>query len=290
MPFAYPSRSCSSCLPALLFVSLAPACADDDGDASASVESDGASAADDDDDSSGGDATTLADTGGNGELGPTAQVRIVNLVEGVTFTVWGADTNFDPVIVHDDLAFETVSDYFDAPLNEFTMHPELVLAPMGEAVESVPTWQVDHGMGPDRMFIIFTELDAANERATIIVQLDEFTGNLEGEQLDETELMLGDTSMANLHIGWRLSDLAPIVPTFAIAGDPCLFHGSTGVPQPWSVAPGTFEVGIYDRQTVDECTETLASTSITAAAGEQVLLTVYDVAGDVRFLTAPIPQ
>ena len=139
--------------------------------------------------------------------------------------------------------------------------------------------------------MIFTELDAADEQATIIVTLDDFTGNIQWEQLDETELMLGDASMANLHISWNLFDIGGgIVPAFAVVGEPCLFEGSTGVPQPWSVAPGTFDVAIYDRQMVSECTEQLASTSIAAAAGEQVLVAVYEIADDVRLLTAPISQ
>lgn len=263
------------------------ACGDDAGSSSPTDATDDSSLTSAD--TSGADASATHGTGG--ELGPTAQVRIVNLVEGMTFDVWGADADFSPVMVAQDLAFETVSDYFDAPLNEFTMDPQIVLLPAGEVPEDVATWQVDNSSGPDRAFVIVSELDAADEHATLIVSLDAFTSQLQYEQLDETELMLGDTSQANLHISYKLFELGgSVVPAFAVVGEPCLFSGSTGVAQPWSVAPGTFDVGIYDIQTVSECTTQLASISITASAGEQVLVAMYHVADDARLLTAPIPQ
>jgi len=274
------SPRCAHALFAAL-ISIAPACGDDEEPAVGT-------------DDSGGDPSTGADTGatgGNGTLGPTAQVRVVNLVDGVTFTAWGADTDFNPVIVHDELAFETVSDYFHAPLNEFAMDPEIVLMPAGEAPHDGSTWQIDNSSGPDRAFVSFGQLDAADEQATIIVSLDDITGNVQWEQLDESELVVADPGMVGLHISWNLFDLGgSVVPAFAVAGDPCLFDGSTSVTQSWSVAPGTFDVGIYDRQTISECTEQLASTSITAAAGDEVLVTVYHVGPEVRFLSAPIPQ
>lgn len=102
----------------------------------------------------------------SGELGPTAQVRVVNLVDGVTFAVWGADTGFSPVLVSDDLAFASVSDYFDAPLNEFTMDPQIVLLPVGEVPDDVATWQVDNSLGSDRAFVIFTEHERRQLRGT----------------------------------------------------------------------------------------------------------------------------
>lgn len=265
-------------------------CGDDDPSAS----DDGAAASTDGADDTGGgpsSADASGSGGASGELGPTAQVRVVNLVDGVTFAAWGADTEFAPTMIADGLAFETISEYLDAPLNEFTMDPQIVLLPTGETPDDVATWQVDNSLGPDRAFVIVSELDAADERATIIVSLDDSTGNVQVEQLDETELMLGDTSMANLHVSWNLFDLGgAVVPAFAVVGDACLFTGSTGVQQPWSVAPGAFEVGIYDRQTVSDCTEQLASTAITAAAGEQVIVAVYHIDADVKFLSAPIPQ
>lgn len=278
------ARSCSIAL----CTALASACGDD---ADPQI-TDGGPSSSADDDESGGSPDTGADTGtGSGELGPTAQVRVVNLVEGMTFAAWGADSEFSPVVLHDGMTFETISDYFDAPLDQVMMHPQIVLLPAGETPDDVATWEIDNSLGPDRAFVTFTELDAADERATIIVTLDAFTGNLQYEQLDETELMLGDASMANLHVSWNLFDLAGgVVPAFAVAGQPCLFDGSTGVPQAWSVAPGTFDVAIYDRQTVSDCTEQLASTSITAAAGDEVLVAVYHVGDEVRFVSEAIPQ
>lgn len=150
---------------------------------------------------------------------------------------------------------------------------------------------IDTGSGPDGASITFTELSAADERATAIVSLDQMSNQLAAEQLDETDLMLGDPTKANLHVSFNLFDLGgPVVPAFAVAGEPCLFDGSTGVAQAWPVAPGTFDVGMYDRQTVSECTEELASVSITAAAGDQVFVGVYHVGAQVKLLTAPIEQ
>ena len=227
--------------------------------------------------------------GTGGASGSTAKIRVVNLVQGLTFDVWGADADHSPVLVAQGLGFETVSAYFDAPLNEFTMHPEFVLMPAGEVPDDVATWEVDNSSGPDRAYVIVTELDAADERATLIFTLDSFTNHVGYEQLDETELMPGDPSQVNLHISHNLFDLGgSVVPAFAIVGDPCLFTGSTGVPQAWSVAPGTFDIGIYDLQTVSDCTMQLASAPITAAAGDQVLVAVYHIDAEVKLLTAAI--
>ncbi|WAS90589.1 hypothetical protein [Nannocystis punicea] len=111
------------------------------------------------------------------------------------------------------------------------------------------------------------------------------------EQLDETELQLGDVSQANLQFSYNLFDLpGTVVPAFAIVGQPCLFTGSTAVPEPWSVAPGSFEVGVHDIQTESECTAQLTSAPITAAAGDQVLVAIYHIDDAVKLLTAPIPE
>jgi hypothetical protein len=237
---------------------------------------------------SGGTTGTGGAGAGGGELGPTAQIRIVNLVEGLTFDAWGADVNNSPVRIAEGLAFESISGYIDAPLYEVTMSPELVLMPAGEVPEDTSFWMVDNSTGPDRAYVKINELDAANERATIIVRLDDFTDQIQWEQLDETELMLGEPASANLHISYELNLEGTVVPAFSVAGEPCLFTGTTGVAQAWPVTAGTFDVGVYDTQTVAECTTELATTSITAAAADQVLVAVYNVDADVRFLTAPI--
>jgi hypothetical protein len=280
----HPAAPISVRLLASSLLLVASACGDD---ADPSTD-DGASSPSD---TSAGDPSTSAGESGSGELGPTARVRVVNLVQGVELTAWGADTDFNPVMITEGLAYASASDYFDAPLNAFTMHPEVVLVPTGEVVENVATWQVDNSMGPDRAFVSFTELDGADQQATIIVTLDDSSGNLQYEQLDESELMLGDASMANLHISWDLFDLeGGVVAAFSVVGDPCLFSGSTGVPQAWPVAPGSFEVGIYDQQIVSDCTMQLASIPITAAAGDQVLVAAYHEGADVKLLSAAIPQ
>jgi hypothetical protein len=264
--------------PRFLVIAALAACPGDDDPASdGSDESPGDDESADDDDSA-------------GELGPTARVRIVNLVDDVTFDVYARGTDSDPVLIAEGLAFESISDYLDVPLNELSMEPEFVLMPAGEAPGDGPTWQID-AIGPDRAFITVGELSAADEQATVLVDLDQQTNVLQWRQLDETELMVGDPAMANLHIDWALFEYPPpAVLSVAVVGEPCLFDGSTAVPQPHSVAPGTFEIGVYDRQTASECTELLGSTSITAAAGDEVLVSMYHIGTEVKFLTAPISQ
>lgn len=289
----------------LVLSALATACGDDADPADTGASSPSDTGVDESgtagDAATAGDPSTLTnpsftddgsdDDGSGGELGPTARVRIVNLVEGLELTAWGRDTDFNPVVIAEGLAYATVSEYIDAPLSELTMHPELVLVPTGEVVEDVPTWQVDNSVGLDRAFVRFTELDGADQQATIVLRADFGSGNLQWEQLDESELMLGDAGMTNLHISWGLFDLeGSVVPAFAVAGDACLLTSSTGVAEPWPVAPGTFEVGIYDRQMADDCSVLLASTEITAAADEQVLVAIYHEDAEVKLLTAPIPQ
>ncbi|MBC8071775.1 MAG: hypothetical protein IAG13_25845, partial [Deltaproteobacteria bacterium] len=234
---------------------------------------------------------TSAGESGSGELGPTARVRVINLVEGLEFTAWGADTNFDPVVIADGLTYASVSEYFDAPLNELSMEPQIVLVPAGEPVENTSTWQIDNSQGLDRAFVTFRELEGAGQQGTIVLTADAQTGNLQWAQLDESELMLGDAGMTTLHVSWNLFDLeGGVVPAFAVVGEPCLFTSSTGLAEPWSVAPGTFEVGIYDRQMVSECSVLLGSTEITAAADEHVLVAVYHEGDTVKLFSAPVPQ
>lgn len=240
-----------------------------------------------DDDGSDDAGDDAADTG-SGEIGPVARIRLINLVPGQSFDVWGADVDHDPVLIASGIAPESVSEYLDAPLNSFTMHPELVLMPAGEAPENVATWEVDNGMGPDRANVIVTELDGAGQQATLVLSSE--GANVGYEQLDETEIMTGDPGAVSLHVGYRLFDLeGPTVAAFGIVGEPCLFTGSSGIPQPWSIPPGTFDVGVYDLQTVSECTTPLVTASITAAADEHVIAIMYHVGDEIALLTAPIP-
>jgi hypothetical protein len=275
-------------LPSLgLLVCVAAACPEGGGGGSTAVETGSSSET--------GAPTTGEPTTGEpttgGAVGPSAQVRIVNLMPGVTFDAWANDTDKSPVLVAQGLAPETISAYFNAPVNEVTMQPEIVLLPAGEIPADDSFWQVNASVGPDRAYVKFTELEGADQRATAIVTLDELTMQVQYEQLDETELMLGADTQANLHIAYALADIGGgVVPAFAVVGEACLFTGSTGVTQPWSVAPGSFELGVYDLQSVPDCTTQLASTPITAAAGEQVLVAVYHVDAEVKLLTAPIEQ
>ena len=233
-----------------------------------------------------GSSTASGTSGGN--LGPTAQVRLVNLAADTGFSVWVADVDHHPVQVLDAVAYEAISDYFDVPLDQLSQNPTFNLLPVGEAPDDTPTWPFDNSQGADRALVQVTELDGAGQQATLVLDLTADPAQVEYETLDESNLMLGDPSMANLHVAWRLFDYPPpAVPDFAVAGQPCLFD-TTGVPQPWSVAPGTFDVGVYDLQMVSDCSVALGTTSITAAAGDQVLLAVYHVDADVRFLQAPI--
>ncbi len=79
-----------------------------------------------------------------------------------------------------------------------------------------------------------------------------------------------------------------MIPAFGVVGQPCLFDGSTSVAQPWSVAPGTFDVGVYDLQTETECTTPLVTTSLTAGADEHALVVVYHLADEISLLSAAI--
>lgn len=275
-------------IPALFALALT-ACGDDgpslpglDDDSGAG---DGSETAGADDGLTGADASE----GGGGGLGPVARVRIVNLVPDTSFDVWGADTDHAPVRIASGLAFATISDYIDTPINTFSGDPELVLMPPGEAPEDVPSWEIDNSSGGDRAFISVSELDGEGEQATIVITKE--SANLQYEQLDETEIMAGDPGAATLHVAFRLFDLGgTVVPAFGVVGQPCLFDGSTGVAQPWSVAPGTFDVGVYDLQTETECTTPLATTSITAAADEHALVVVYHVGDEIGLLSAAIPE
>lgn len=239
--------------------------------------------------SASGDASDGSDTDTGGALGPVARVRVVNLVPDTSFDVWGADVDHDPVRIASGLGFATISEYIDTPINAFSGNPELVLMPPGEAPEDVPTWEIDNSSGPDRAFVSVSELDGEGEQATIVITKD--GANLQYEQLDETEIMAGDAGAATLHVAFRLFDLGgTVIPAFGVVGQPCLFDGSTGVAQPWSVAPGTFDVGVYDLQTETECTTPLVTTSLTAGADEHALVVVYHRADEIGLLTAAIPE
>lgn len=226
-------------------------------------------------------------TAGDGELGPAARVRFVNVVPDASFDAWVADLDGAPVRVAENIGFGEVSDYLDAPLNPFSMWPEMVLMPSGEAPENTPNWRLDNVSGPDRIFLEIRELDAEGEQASLVITRDEV---LRWETLDETEIAQADPSQAALHISYNLFDLeGSQVSALGVVGQPCLHVGSTGVALPWPVAPGSFELGYYDLQTETECTNALQTLPITAAAGERVLVVLYHDGGEVLMLETPIP-
>lgn len=301
MPFVRPWASPGSpflCAAAPLLLSLL-ACspADDDGDDDTAGDTGGMTSAAASTASASATATATAtatgadDSGGattgDGELGPAARVRFVNAVPEASFDAWVADADGAPVRVGQDIGFGEVSDYLAAPLNPFSMWPEMVLMPSGEAPENTPTWKLDNASGGDRIYLEIRELDAEGEQASLIVTRDE---TLRWETLDETEIAEADATQATLHISYNLFDLEGTqVSALAIVGQPCLHVGSTSVSLPWSVPPGSFELGYYDVQTQTDCTTPITTLPITAAAGERVLVVLYHDGSEVLMLQTPIP-
>ena len=222
-------------------------------------------------------------------IGPVAMVRIVNLVKDKTFDVWVADLNYMPKRILQNLAYEDISEYLDVPLGQISQTPTFVLLPSDTMPSMDPAWQTDAALGNDRARVEVTDLNAADQRATILMSLADDGMRLEYETLNETKLKPGDPTKANLHIAYHIFDLGGgVVPTFAVVGQPCLTTESVAVSDVESVAPGDFELGVYDRQNVSDCTELLASVKISAKAGDNVLVPVYHEGAQVKFLVAPI--
>src|SRR5690349_14937597 len=103
----------------------------------------------------------------DGELGPSAQVRVANVVSGKTFDVWAADQHGDPVRIAQGIAPGTFSDYFAAPLDPRSQHPVFALLPSGERLEAKSSSALS---GPDRARIEIDGL-AESEQASVIVSL-----------------------------------------------------------------------------------------------------------------------
>ncbi len=232
-----------------------------------------------------------AGTGGTsgGQLGATARVRVVNLVKRVSFDAWGADTKSNPVRLGQNIAYETISPYLDVPLNQFTMEPTFVLLPSGEAPAAGASWMVPPVAG-DRTRIQLTGLGATRNQATVIVKDVDNGTNVSAETLEESKLVAGSASKANLHFSYNIFDLGgPVVPAFAVVGQPCLLTESAGVPEVFSVDPGSFTLGFFDLETVSDCTTTpLSTVDLTVAAGATELVAIYHEASVVKFLHAPI--
>jgi hypothetical protein len=251
--------------------------------------------------SGGGGGTTVGGTGGRGgttgaggttagQLGPTARVRVVQLVKGVTFDAWGADSNYNPVRVGQNIAYETISAYLDVPLDRLTMDPTFVLLPSGEAPAANASWQVPPAAG-DRTRIELTGLGATNNQATVILTGTDNGTNIAAEMLAESKLAAGSATKANLHISYNIFDLGgSVVPALAVVGQACFLTASAGVADRFSVDPGSFTVGLFDLEDVSDCTTTtpLATVALDVAAGASELVAMYHEAAVVKFVHAPI--
>jgi hypothetical protein len=223
-----------------------------------------------------------------GQLGPTARVRVVHLVPGVTFDAWGADINYQPVRVGQNIAYETISDYLNVPLDKLTMDPTFVLLPSG-VVPTGASWQVLPVAG-DRTRVALTGLGATKNQATVILTSSDSGTNISAETLAEGKLAPGSATKANLHVSYNIFDLGgSVVPALAVVGQPCFLFDSSGVADLFSVDPGTFTVGLFDREDVSECTTTpLATVALSVAAGASELIAMYHQGAMVKFLHAPI--
>ena len=226
---------------------------------------------------------------GGGQLGPTARVRIVQLVPGVTFDAWGADSKYNPVRVGQNIAYETISDYLNVPLDMFTMDPTFVLLPSGEAPAANASWQTPPVAG-DRARIELTGLGATDDQATVILTSTDGGTNISAETLAEGKLPAPSATKATLHVSYNIFDLGgTVVPALAVVGQPCFLTDSAGVADVFTVDPGTFSVGLFDLEDVSACTTTpLATVALTVPAGATELIVLYHQASVVKFLHAGI--
>jgi hypothetical protein len=206
---------------------------------------------------------------------PNAHVRIASIVpDPNSFDAFGEDASYKPIPAAQNIRYGTVSDYFNVGVNPLTDAPSFVILPNGEMPNrNNPSW-LNIGPAPDRARIDVTDI-TANQYASLILAPTSDGTNLEYETLDESALQPGAAGKAHLHVAWRLFDLGgSFVPTLAVVGQPCLTTDSVAVSDALSVAPGSFELGIYDRQNVSDCTELMGSVPITAAANDDVLVVV----------------
>lgn len=242
---------------------------------------------------SGSGAGTGAAGGG---LGPTSSIRVVNLVPDVTFDAWGPGLDGKPVRLAENLEYETASDYFEVPVNEFSQEPIFILWRSGDAPDPALSFSMRLENTHERMRVQARELEGPGERATVIIEpVEPFDENptapLQFEQLDETELMRGDATKLNLHVSYHLFGIGGgIVNSFAIEGESCLHDGSTSVTQAFSVPAGESTLAIYDRQTGAGCSETdpLATLPIAGDAGDNLLITLYREGNDIKMFSAPL--
>ncbi|HTJ84168.1 MAG TPA: hypothetical protein VL400_20755 [Polyangiaceae bacterium] len=239
---------------------------------------------------SGGGGTGSTTSSGSGGALPVAHVRIANVVPGSVFDGFDQGADFGPQPSGQDLTYGEVSDYFDVTLNPVTNIPLLVILPDGETPDANdPNWLNVTSPAADRARIDMSGVEA-EQYVTLIVSLTDQGTNISVETLYESMLAPGTAGKAHLHVAWRLFDLGgTFVPTLAVVGQPCLTTDSVAVNDVLSVDPGAFELGIYDRQNVSECTELLGSTPLDVAADTDELVVVYHEADTIDFMSAPIP-
>jgi hypothetical protein len=248
--------------------------------------------------SSGAGRGGASGTRGGGQSGSaatiqTAQVRVVDLVPDVTFDAWGRGPDNKARRIAQGIEYETVSDYIDVPLDMLTMTPVFVLWRAGDAPPADALFGSLLDDSYERVRIEVLELDGPDQRATIILEPAEpkDATQLEYETLDETEANRGSASQLNLHVAYHLFDIGGgVVPSTAISGMDCLFRGSTSVADVFSVAPGAFDLAVYDLQTGVGCSQTdpLGMIHLEGAAGDDLLVVEYLDGEDVRLLSAEI--
>jgi hypothetical protein len=286
----------------LLILALAWGCGDDEPspDAGSAGSDAGTSASGSGASGSGTSGTLAADSGAEGDagLGPTVLVRVVNLVPDVTFDMWGPDLDRKPVRLAEGLAYGTITDYTEVAYSEAFDSATLVLWKSGEQPEegmlfgTLLTAPSTH----ERQAIELRVVDNPGDRVTLVVSPQDRTADspLEWGIFDETDAN-DDATQANLHVAFELADWFGELPdgaspSFAVKGQPCLFDGSTNFQLAQMVAPGDFEVAVYDTQTGAECDSApeLVSAPIEAAAGESLVVVVYFDGTDYKILSAPV--
>jgi len=240
-------------------------------------------------DGTGGGSTSSTGAGQGGAL-PVAHVRVASLVQATpVFDAFDEDGDLEPQPTGQDLAYAAVSDYFDVTISPVTMNPIFVLLPDGETPDANdPGWLNPVGSADRGRIDLFGTHE--DEFVTLILQPATSLDGLSYETLEESKIAAGDPAKVQLHISWNLFDLGgSFVPAIAVAGQPCLTTNSTSVSDSFFVDPGQFDLGVYDRQNVSDCTELLGSVAIDAAAGDDVLVVIYHEGDSIKFTTAPIP-
>jgi hypothetical protein len=264
-------------------------CGDDDG-----ADANGDSGAGGSGGASGSSAGGSGGAANSDELGPTASVRVVNLVPDVTFDAFGSNVDSMPVLAAEGLTYGTISEYFDVRVNPISMAPIFVLRKTGDAPDPEQTFSMLQDATHERLWIDVGELDAPGQRATLIVSARGSTpeSTLQFRTLDETDLDRGSATAANLRFTTYLEDFpGGVVPGVGLPGESCLFVGSSALGVGHEVPAGSFELQVYDLQAVSDCPDTsaIASFPLDVEAGATELVVLYLDGGEVKWISAPVP-